>query len=265
MNQLTAGDAAGSTSVLEPLPARPERRSCSTGPVLARPRPRRGQPVPVVAEPVAALVAELPALLELRGVSYACVVDTGSGDVAGDRGTAPGDGLPLALVAWARSSGAAGTDTDDAAEDAMVTTATGTHLMQRVRPAGGGTAAWLYLHVVRDRGTVAVPRRALAALAGPRREPVPPPPAAEDVRVAAPVTTGTAAPAPPEDRLPLPRRPSASLPPPARRRSHPAELLRPRGGRGATSGPGRASPLPRSWATDLSTLQRLLAGLHQLT
>lgn len=256
MDQLTARDAAGSTSVLAPRPTRSERHGCSTGPALARPRP--AQPSAAGDQSVVVLLAELPALLRLRGVSYACVVDAGSGDLAGDRGTSPGDGVPPALVAWARSSGSD-------AEDAMVATTTGTHLVQRVRPAGGATAAWVYLHIARDRGTVAVPRRALAALAGPRPEPVVAPPAAREVTAAA-----VAAPAPieptaaPEARLPLPRRPSASLPPPPAPRRRPAEFLRPRGGRGATSGPGRSSSLPRAWANDLSTLQRLLVGLRQL-
>jgi hypothetical protein len=268
MYQLTARDAAGSTTVLPSLPAPAERRSCSTGPALARPRPRPAQPPAAGEEPVVALLSALPALLRLRGVSYVCVVDAGSGDVAGDRGTAPGDGVPLALVAWARTAGAD-------AEDAMVATTTGTHLVQRVRPAGGPTAAWVYLHIARDRGTVAVPRRALAALAGPRRESIVAAPAVRPAPASsAPAATATSAPAPPapvrpapappEARLPLPRRPSASLPPPPSPRRRPAEFLRPRGGRGAASGPGRASALPRAWANDLSTLQRLLVGLRQL-
>ena len=255
MDQLTARDAAGPTSVLQPLPARSERRSCSTGPALARPRPRPAQPSAAGDDPVVALLGELPALLRLRGVSYACVVDAGSGDLAGDRGTTPGEGIPLALVAWARSSG-------PDAEDAMVATTTGTHLVQRVRPGGGATAAWVYLHIARDRGTVAVPRRALAALTGPRPEPVVAPSPASEVRPAP--AAAAPAPAPPEAGLPLPRRPSASLPPPPAPRRRPAEFLRPRGGRGATSGPGRTSTLPRAWANDLSTLQRLLVGLRQL-
>lgn len=256
MDQLTARDAAGSTSVLQPLPARSERRSCSAGPALARPRPRPAQPSAAGDDPVVALLGELPALLRLRGVSYACVVDAGSGDLAGDRGTSPGDGVPPAVVAWARSSGSD-------AEDVMVATTTGTHLVQRVRPGGGATAAWVYLHIARDRGTVAVPRRALAALAGPRPEPVVAP-VVSPALAGAPAPAAPIEPAPPEARLPLPRRPSASLPPPPAPRRRPAEFLRPRGGRGATSGPGRASTLPRAWADDLSTLQRLLVGLRQL-
>lgn len=270
MYQPTAHDAAGSTSLLEPPPARPERRERSAGPPLARPRPRPGRAT-AAGPSVEGLVGGLAALLRLRGVTYGCVIDAGTGEIAGARGTSPGDGVPLALVAWAGSPDAADADRT---EDVVVTTRTAVHLVQRVRPSGGGTTAWLYLHLLRDRGTVAVVRLELAALAGPARPPATAPRTIEDARragapgVAAATASPTAArPAPPEPlggRLPLPRRPSASLPPPPRRRTPPSEFVRPRGGRGATSGPGRANPLPRSWANDLSTLQRLLTGLRQL-
>lgn len=254
MTQRTSGSAEESAAALGP---RADRLCGSAGPAPDRPLARRGQPGSAAA-PLSALLRELRTLFQLRGVSYVCVVDESTGHVAGERGITPGERVPAGLVEWARNS-AAPSGASTAPHDVMITTSTAHHLLQRIGPRGSGTTAWVYLHVVRDRGTVAVARQALASLAVLREDPAAPP-VREDARPATPVPSATTTPAPLDASIPLPRRRSTSLPPPPSRFPRRTEGSRAPGGR-ATSG---TSVLTRSWSTDDSTLERLLVGLRLL-
>lgn len=127
--------------------------------------------VPLAGTPRAAtaLPESLVALADLPGARYVLAVDASGERVRGELGGPPES--DLAVLSWARRLADVSRERGRAMEDVVLTTGTAFHLVRSV--PGIGEDLWVVLRIDRERGNLALARRALAALgtrgpAGPR-------------------------------------------------------------------------------------------------
>ena len=224
----------------------------------------------------------LEPLLALDGVENVSLADD-EGRVLSARGDAGAAGL---VLRWGRDVRAVSRARARDLEDLMITSTSAYHLLRRLA-VDDADPAWVYVRVGRAEGNLALTRRRLAMLV--LRAPAPAVPA---------VPADPSVPAAPS--VPLPRRRPGALLPPAVRRADasavavaarvPAPLFEPTTPSpepavlvaaapppsprlpalppapvpAPVPAPAPVSPTPAAeWATDLSVMRRLLAGLRR--
>ncbi|MEJ2866648.1 hypothetical protein WCD74_02655 [Actinomycetospora sp. OC33-EN08] len=121
--------------------------------------------VPATLPPSGALPDAVAALIDLPGARYVLVVDASGERVRGELGGPPD--ADLAVLTWARRLADVSRERGRAMEDVVLTTATAFHLVRAV-PDVRGEPVWVVLRIDRERGNLALARRALAGLSSER-------------------------------------------------------------------------------------------------
>ncbi|MDL5159367.1 hypothetical protein [Actinomycetospora termitidis] len=114
----------------------------------------------------------MAALVDLPGARYVLVVDASGERVRGELGGPPE--ADLAVLTWARRLADVSRERGRAMEDVVLTTESAFHLVRAV-PEVRGEDVWVALRIDRERGNLALARRALAGLSAPDRIAVPGP------------------------------------------------------------------------------------------